>query len=333
VRRLTFIRLTRPSSTISPSARPSTLPPVRPLQQQHTLPPDTYASPPLTPCLPPPLVGSRTSCMRPRPSSPATLTRWQIFSPILSWSCSSLGTGFLLERAVSNGTSAARQDAIQSSKLAVQTYARRGGTFINDVGLCVSTAFSPALRHSLPSSARRQLCCVYPEKLDTTNPGTRDRIHSKGAVLRAVLSFVPWHLALAFAQARANISQVCSLNDLLRVHHDDRARFLKKRSFFSLFVATNTELTVVQAIRPRSANISYFTRNSCSQEASPTPQLHEALIRACTLYGAGMGFSSLSVLTAVARATVWERKVTWRLHSPKSMPTWVRLSRCAFSVC
>ena len=58
-----------------------------------------------------------------------------------------------------------------------------------------------------------------------------------------------------------------------------------------------------------SANISFFTRKSNGQEASPTPQLHEALNRARTLYGAGIGFASFSILTAVVKATVglrWE---------------------------
>jgi len=41
----------------------------------------------------------------------------------------------------------------------------------------------------------------------------------------------------------------------------------------------------------------------------PTSQLNEALSRARTLYGAGMGFASLGILESVVRATVglrWE---------------------------
>src|SRR5438477_12128534 len=50
-------------------------------------------------------------------------------------------------------------------------------------------------------------------------------------------------------------------------------------------------------------NSTLFTRTS-SDEVVPTPQLNDALTRARTLYGAGMGFASLSILAAVVRATV-----------------------------
>ncbi|KAF8623320.1 hypothetical protein AX17_007461 [Amanita inopinata Kibby_2008] len=45
--------------------------------------------------------------------------------------------------------------------------------------------------------------------------------------------------------------------------------------------------------------------NNNSQSVSvPTPHLHDALTRARALFGAGMGFASLGILTAVVRATI-----------------------------
>ena len=41
----------------------------------------------------------------------------------------------------------------------------------------------------------------------------------------------------------------------------------------------------------------------------PTPQLNDALTRARSLYGAGMGFASFGILASVVRATLgirWE---------------------------
>jgi len=52
-----------------------------------------------------------------------------------------------------------------------------------------------------------------------------------------------------------------------------------------------------------------FTRRQSDGGIIPTPQLSEALARARSLYGAGMGFASLGVLEAVVKATVglrWE---------------------------
>lgn len=52
-----------------------------------------------------------------------------------------------------------------------------------------------------------------------------------------------------------------------------------------------------------------FVRGSSGNVAKPTPQLTEALARARTLYGAGMGFASLRILETIVRATLglrWE---------------------------
>lgn len=52
-----------------------------------------------------------------------------------------------------------------------------------------------------------------------------------------------------------------------------------------------------------------FTRRQSDGGITPTPQLTEALARARSLYGAGMGFASLGVLEAVVKATIglrWE---------------------------
>ncbi|KNZ76173.1 hypothetical protein J132_11292 [Termitomyces sp. J132] len=52
-----------------------------------------------------------------------------------------------------------------------------------------------------------------------------------------------------------------------------------------------------------------FTLHSQTTSAAPTQHLHDVLVRARTLYGAGMGFASLKVLTSVIRASLelqWE---------------------------
>jgi hypothetical protein len=52
-----------------------------------------------------------------------------------------------------------------------------------------------------------------------------------------------------------------------------------------------------------------FVRESSGYVSKPTPQLAEALARARTLYGMGMGFASLRILTAIVRVTFgvkWE---------------------------
>ncbi|KAG6848843.1 hypothetical protein H0H93_013563 [Arthromyces matolae] len=47
-----------------------------------------------------------------------------------------------------------------------------------------------------------------------------------------------------------------------------------------------------------------FTHQSPTMYAAPTQYLHDVLIRARALYGAGMGFASLKVLTSIVRASV-----------------------------
>ena len=52
-----------------------------------------------------------------------------------------------------------------------------------------------------------------------------------------------------------------------------------------------------------------FIRQPMTSRATPTQHLHDILRRARSLYGAGLGFSSLGLLTAVVRASVglrWE---------------------------
>lgn len=52
-----------------------------------------------------------------------------------------------------------------------------------------------------------------------------------------------------------------------------------------------------------------FMLQSQTTPAAPTQHLYDVLVRARTLYGAGMGFSSLKLLTSVIRASVglrWE---------------------------
>ncbi|KAH6894039.1 hypothetical protein BKA70DRAFT_1532840 [Coprinopsis sp. MPI-PUGE-AT-0042] len=48
----------------------------------------------------------------------------------------------------------------------------------------------------------------------------------------------------------------------------------------------------------------FFRPQSRDSEATPLPHLYETLMRARSLYGAGLGFSSLAVLASVIRATV-----------------------------
>ncbi|TFK64863.1 hypothetical protein BDN72DRAFT_861066 [Pluteus cervinus] len=52
-----------------------------------------------------------------------------------------------------------------------------------------------------------------------------------------------------------------------------------------------------------------FTRHP--SHISPSPQLHETLMRARSLYGAGLGFASLGVLTTIVKASIglrWEEE-------------------------
>ncbi|KAG6872504.1 hypothetical protein C0995_009260 [Termitomyces sp. Mi166 len=62
---------------------------------------------------------------------------------------------------------------------------------------------------------------------------------------------------------------------------------------------------------PKTSVNSYalFTLPSQTTPASPTQHLHDVLVRARALYGAGMGFASLKMLTSVMRASIgvrWE---------------------------
>lgn len=57
------------------------------------------------------------------------------------------------------------------------------------------------------------------------------------------------------------------------------------------------------------APYSLFRKQTRDSPATPLPHLHDALSRARSLYGAGMGFSSLVVLASIVRATIglrWE---------------------------
>ncbi|KAF9462856.1 hypothetical protein BDZ94DRAFT_1219232 [Collybia nuda] len=54
---------------------------------------------------------------------------------------------------------------------------------------------------------------------------------------------------------------------------------------------------------------SLFIRQTHNSPAAPTQQLHDTLLRARSLYGAGMGFASLGVLASIVRASIglrWE---------------------------
>jgi len=57
------------------------------------------------------------------------------------------------------------------------------------------------------------------------------------------------------------------------------------------------------------APYSLFRKQTRDSPATPLPHLHDTLTRARSLYGAGMGFSSLVVLASIVRATIglrWE---------------------------
>ena len=52
-----------------------------------------------------------------------------------------------------------------------------------------------------------------------------------------------------------------------------------------------------------------FQRQTRDKPSAPTPSLHDLLTRARSLYGAGLGFASLGLLSAIVRATIglrWE---------------------------
>lgn len=52
-----------------------------------------------------------------------------------------------------------------------------------------------------------------------------------------------------------------------------------------------------------------FQKQTRDKPSAPMPPLHDLLTRARSLYGAGLGFASLAVLSAIVRATIglrWE---------------------------
>ena len=52
-----------------------------------------------------------------------------------------------------------------------------------------------------------------------------------------------------------------------------------------------------------------FQRQTRDKPSAPTPSLHDLLTRARSLYGAGLGFASLGLLSSIVRATIglrWE---------------------------
>ena len=77
---------------------------------------------------------------------------------------------------------------------------------------------------------------------------------------------------------------------------------------------TNIARTRLQQTDPKvhtnpPASSSFFTFHTPGSSVMPTQELHDALIRIRSLYGAGLGFASLGILTAIVRATVplrWE---------------------------
>ncbi|KAF5329645.1 hypothetical protein D9619_009511 [Psilocybe cf. subviscida] len=63
------------------------------------------------------------------------------------------------------------------------------------------------------------------------------------------------------------------------------------------------------ALFRKTSSLSSTSSASAAGPASPTPALYDALTRARSLYGAGLGFASLNVLSTIVRATVglrWE---------------------------
>ncbi|KAH9476476.1 hypothetical protein JR316_0010388 [Psilocybe cubensis] len=61
--------------------------------------------------------------------------------------------------------------------------------------------------------------------------------------------------------------------------------------------------------RPLPDSYSLFHAETRDSPASPLPHLHEVLTRARSMYGAGLGFSSLAILASIVRATIglrWE---------------------------
>lgn len=74
---------------------------------------------------------------------------------------------------------------------------------------------------------------------------------------------------------------------------------------------TNAARSRLRQITAKSSpnTFTLFRRQTRDCEATALPQLYDTLSRARTLYGAGLGFASLSVLSQVVRATIglrWE---------------------------
>ncbi|KAL0953076.1 hypothetical protein HGRIS_007276 [Hohenbuehelia grisea] len=60
---------------------------------------------------------------------------------------------------------------------------------------------------------------------------------------------------------------------------------------------------------PPSVGVSYFATTMPGGSVRPTHRLHDALARARSFYGAGLGFNSLEVLSSIVKSTVplrWE---------------------------
>ncbi|KAA1467012.1 hypothetical protein DENSPDRAFT_831965 [Dentipellis sp. KUC8613] len=68
--------------------------------------------------------------------------------------------------------------------------------------------------------------------------------------------------------------------------------------------AARTRLSTAAAKAPPRSLILFSTRPDTGREAVSTQHLYEALAHARALYGAGMGFSSLKVFSAIVRETV-----------------------------
>jgi hypothetical protein len=70
-----------------------------------------------------------------------------------------------------------------------------------------------------------------------------------------------------------------------------------------------TRLQQTDAKAHKNASSSFFICHTHSSSTTPTQQLHGTLTRVRSLYGAGLGFASLSALTPIVSATIglrWE---------------------------
>jgi hypothetical protein len=81
-------------------------------------------------------------------------------------------------------------------------------------------------------------------------------------------------------------------------------------SLASAFTTTaRSRLRQTNAKSPALKPYPLFVSQSMTSPAAPTQHLHDVLRRARSLYGAGLGFSSLNLLTTVIRASIglrWE---------------------------